>query len=250
MSEDFTYHDYVNDEKFLEQYNAYQTRHAIDIRESDKIIISMVGQLVEQAKGRRLKVLDIGCSTGNLLMHLKRLVPEADYTGGDLALSSLEACRANPNLHGINFQEMDIMNLSGSAFDLIIVNAVLYMFDDAQYELALAGLNHALTNGGSVIIYDFAHSFVHQNLTIYETSLLHPDGLRLCFRPMSRVSAAATRAGFSAVEFHPFELPIELPKPGYDEEVVTYTVNTDKSDRLMFRGALYQPWCHIIAHKP
>lgn len=82
MSEDFTYHDYVNDEKFLEQYNAYQTRHAIDIRESDKIIISMVGQLVEQAKGRRLKVLDIGCSTGNLLMHLKRLVPEADYTGG------------------------------------------------------------------------------------------------------------------------------------------------------------------------
>jgi len=250
MSEDFTYYDYVNDEKFLEQYNAYQTRHAVDIRESDKVIISMVRQLVEQAKGRRLKVLDIGCSTGNLLMHLKRLVPEADYRGGDLARSSLEACKANPNLQGISFQDMDIMDVPSSTFDVIIVNAVLYMFDDTQYELALAGLNQGLTTGGSVIIYDFAHSFVHQNLSIYETSLLHPDGLRLCFRPMSSINAAATRAGFSVVEFHPFELPIELPKPGYDEEVVTYTVNTDKSDRLMFRGALYQPWCHMIARKP
>jgi SAM-dependent methyltransferase len=250
MSDDFTYHDYVNDEKYLEKYNAYQARHAVDIRESDKVIISMVRQLVDQANGRRLKVLDIGCSTGNLLMHLKRLVPEVDYMGGDLARSSLETCKANPNLQGIDFQAMDILDLPSSTFDIIIVNAVLYMFDDAQYERALAELNQALTNKGSVIVYDFIHSFVHQNLTIYETSLLHPDGMRLCFRPMSSVSAAVTRAGFSAVEFHPFELPIELSKPGYDEEVVTYTVNTDKNDRLMFRGALYQPWCHMVAQKP
>lgn len=249
MSDEFTYHHYVNDEKFLNEYNAYQTRYAQNIRESDKVIISMVRGLVEQANGRRLKVLDIGCSTGNLLMHLNRLMHDVDYVGGDLAKSSLDACRKNPELAGIAFEEMDIMNIPAGVFDVIIVNAVLYMFNDEQYERALAGLHQGITSGGKVIIYDFAHPFVHQNLTIYETSLLHPDGLRLCFRPMNRISDAATRCGFSHVEFQPFELPIDLPKPGYDEEVVTYTVNGEAGNRMMFRGTLYQPWCHMIACK-
>jgi len=249
MSEKFAYHDYVNDEKFLVEYNAYQARYADTIRESDKVIVSLVKDLVTKAEGRTLKVLDIGCSTGNLLLHLKRMVPEAEYVGGDLARSSLAECRKNPDLSGIEFEEMDILDLPANAFDVIVVNAVLYMLDDKQYERALESLGCCLISGGELIIYDFAHPFSHQNLEIYETTMMRPDGLRLCFRPMKRVREVAMRAGFADVDFRPFELPIDLPQPGYDDEVVTYTVNGQAGNRMMFRGALFQPWCHMIARK-
>jgi hypothetical protein len=105
-----------------------------------------------------------------------------------------------------------------------------------------------LTSGGSIIAYDFAHPFEHQNLVINETSLMHPNGLRLCFRPMKFIEEKMVMAGFEKLDFRPFEIPITLPKPEFDQEIVTYTTESDEG-RLMFRGTLYQPWCHIIARK-
>ena len=248
MTSDFSYRAYVTDKAFLEGYNAYQARYAERIRESDKVIITMVKDVVARAHGRRLTILDIGCSTGNLLLHLRRMVPEADYIGGDLAESSLEKCRTNPELGGIGFERLDIMTLPSERFDVVIVNAVLYMFDEEQYDRALRSVANALKADGKTIFYDFAHPFECQNLTIYETSVMHPSGLRLCFRPMKYITEHMTAAGFAAPAFHPFDLPIDLPKPGYGEDVVTYTVDAADGARLMFRGALYQPWCHMIAH--
>lgn len=248
MSKNFTYQDYVEDETFLERYNAYQQRYATQIRESDKVMAALVGEAIAAA-GRRLKVLDIGCSTGNLLLHLRRLVPEADYLGGDLAESSLQECRRNPALEGVAFERLDITDLPPERFDVVIANAVLYMFDEVQYDRALKSLATSLKTDGRLLVYDFAHPFDHQNLTIHETSLMHPKGLRLCFRPMTYVREHMQAAGFRTPEFRPFELPIDLPKPGHDEEVVTYTVATAEAARLMFRGALFQPWCHMIALK-
>ena len=249
MSSDFSYRDYVSDTTFLEGYNAYQARYAERIRESDKVIIGMVAEAVAQSEGRRLRVLDIGCSTGNLLLHLKRLVPDADYVGGDLAESSLAECRNNPDLGGIAFNALDISDLPPESYDIVVINAVLYMFDEAQYAKALRSIAGALRPGGQAVIYDFAHKFEHQNIVIFETSVMHPEGLRLCFRPMKYITRHMLDAGLATPAFFPFELPIELPKPGYDEEVVTYTVNSQDDGRMMFRGALYQPWCHMTARK-
>lgn len=250
MNDGFSYHDYVGDDAFLAEYNAYQQRYAERIRESDKVIISIICERVDQSRGGQLKILDIGCSTGNLLLHLKRMVPNADYTGGDLAQSSLMECRQNSELDGIEFREMDVLGLPLNAFDIIIVNAVLYMFDDEQFIRAMASIFKALKNGGQAIIYDFAHPFKHQNLIISETSMMHPKGLRLCFRPMAIIERVAEEAGFGRVVFRPFDLPIDLAMLGYDEEVVTYTVPRQDRTRMMFRGALYQPWCHMVADKP
>jgi SAM-dependent methyltransferase len=249
MTKDFSYQDYVTDKEFLDGYNAYQARYAANIRESDKVIIGMIKKMVAQAGPRRLKILDIGCSTGNLLLHLNRMLPNADYVGGDLALSSLEQCRENPDLAGIFFEQLDITKLPPASYDIVIVNAVLYMFDEAQYDQALQSIAQSLRPDGACVIYDFAHPFEHQNLTINETSLMHPNGLRLCFRPMKYIASHMAANGLGKVDFTPFELPIELPKPGYDHEVVTYTVNGAAGNRMMFRGTLFQPWCHMVARK-
>src|SRR5262245_62084252 len=52
------------------RYDVYQDRYRNSIRESDKVLIEMIRSVVE---GRSASLLDIGCSTGNLLRHIKRL---------------------------------------------------------------------------------------------------------------------------------------------------------------------------------
>jgi len=247
----FSYKEYVVDKEFLDDYNTYQGKYAEQIRESDRIVIEMVRALAKErtAKGGPLRLLDIGCSTGNLLLHLKRLVPGIALTGGDLAESSLAECRANPQLAGIEFRTMNILDLhADTEFDVVTVNAVLYMMDDEQFRGALDSIRAALRRDGTMIVFDFFHPFP-QDLTLNEVSKSHPKGLRLRFRPMPAVEATLGAAGFVNPVFRPFTLPIDLPLSGGPEDLITYTVPTQDGRKLPFRGTLFQPWCHLRATK-
>lgn len=249
MSQKFSYQDYVTDEKFLSDYNSYQAKYAKQMRESDKVVINLIRAAVSDlcGAGRRLRLLDVGCSTGNLLLHIKRIFPELELSGGDLALSSLEQCRANPELSGIEFKVLDLLKLPAKICDIVIVNAVLYMMEDEQFEQSIRNLANCLASGGRMIVFDFFHPF-NQHLSIIEKSRSHPDGLRLVFRPMDMVNRILAEAGFSDPEYRPFVLPIDLPLKN-DGELVTYTVAAEEGRRLPFRGALSQPWCHLVARK-
>lgn len=249
MNESFTYHDYVADEKFLAEYNDYQGKYANQMRESDKILVGLIRDIVEKHSNirRPLRLLDVGCSTGNLLLHLKRLIPSLSLTGGDLAESSLAQCRSNPELSGVEFKFTDMLNLTERSFDLITVNAVLYMMDEQHFEQSLRSINNALSSGGSMLVFDFFHPF-DQHLSIVERSRSHPNGLRLTFRSMDRVNQQLKAAGFCMPTYRPFTLPIELPMMN-DGELMTYTVLTADERRLPFRGTLFQPWCHMVAIK-
>ena len=249
MNRDFDYKEYVNDDSFLKEYHKYQEKHLNEIRESDKVIIQKLSNYLSKKNQYEPKILDIGCSTGNLLFHLKNSIPSAVFVGGDMASSSIEQCKKNTALQDIEFEVMDILSLPDEAYDVIVVNAVLYMFDQDQYRKALYSIQRSLKPGGITIVFDFAHPFAHQDITINETSVLHPNGLRLCFRPMKKIKSFALSAGFESIDFIPFDLPIDLPKPSFDEEVVTYTVKSEDLKRMMFRGILYQPWCHMIITK-
>jgi len=245
-----SYEAYVNDDAFLKEYNAYQNKYAQSIRESDKVLINMVREIFSRhdpAKGA-FKLLDIGCSTGNLLLHLKNLVPGMELVGGELAESSLTECRANPKLHGIRFERLDMLDLACKAeFDVVIANAVAVYFYWDEYAKAARSCNRALKKGGTYLAFEWLHPFTNQDITITETTIGHPDGLRICFRPMPKVASVFEAAGFNKISFHPFELPIELPKPGFDEEVISYTVKSAENKNLCFRGTLFQPWCHMSA---
>ena len=81
-----------------------------------------------------------------------------------------------------------------------------------------------------------------------EVRLYHCDALP---------EAPETESGFDDVQFAPFEIPIDLPRgrtvgdneSGF-EDLNSYTVRSEAGDRLLFRGTLFQPWCHLIARKP
>lgn len=251
MSNDFSYQDYVTDQKFLDEYNSYQAKYAKQMRESDKVLLSIVKDFASKRPAGKspIRFLDIGCSTGNLLMHLKRMMPELELTGGDLASSSLQECLANPELKGIRFEEMDLLNLPKTAsYDIIAINAVLYMMEDSQFEIAVQSVAGALKPGGCMIVFDFFHPYP-QDLHILEVSKSHPDGLRLRFRPMSLANKMLSAAGFQDIVYRPFTLPIDLPPSGGEGDLITYTVPAQDGRKLPFRGTLFQPWCHMSALK-
>src|SRR5262249_6454818 len=100
-----TYREYVTDDEFITGYSEYQRRYAANIRESDRVLVGLVRDVTEGEKGT---LLDIGCSTGNLLRHLKRLVPGLELVGGDLTPRVLEECRRDPELADVSFEELDI----------------------------------------------------------------------------------------------------------------------------------------------
>jgi SAM-dependent methyltransferase len=251
MSEKFDYKEYVTDESFLRDYNAYQAKYAKQMRESDKVLVGIIRDVLKSRdeSASRAKLLDIGCSTGNLLLHLKRLLPDVELVGGDLAESSLAECRANAELKGISFQTLNILELPKAIrYDVIVVNAVLYMMEDEQFRLAAKSMADALNPGGHVVIFDFFHPF-EQDLSIIESSKTHPNGLRLRFRPMSLATQMLTAAGLGNPQFRPFTLPIDLPRNPDNSELISYTVDTRDGTRLPFRGTLFQPWCHLSAQK-
>ena len=240
------YKEYVADREFISDYSAYQQKYAEQIRESDRVVVDIVRELAAGEQG--VRVLDVGCSTGNLLRHLKNLVPGLDLTGADLTPEVLDGCRADPELEGISFEEMDLLDLPEGRFDVVISNAVLYLMSDEEYERAAASVAAALRPGGSFVAFDFFHEF-EQELEIRETSRTHPRGLMLHFRPRASAARVFREAGFEATDFRPFEIPIDLPRHPDDGELISYTRAGADGERLLFRGALYQPWCHLVARK-
>lgn len=251
MSADFSYQDYVTDKSFLDDYNAYQARYANQMRESDKVLVGLIKDFLARHDPSlgRMRLLDVGCSTGNLLLHLKRLLPQLELIGGDLAESSLQECRANPELAGIAFEILDMLNLPQTAsYDIVAINAVLYMMEDVQFEQALKSVAGALKPGGIMIVFDFFHPYP-QDLHILEVSKSHPAGLRLRFRPMAMAEKSLAVAGFRNAVFRPFTLPIDLEPSGGNGDLITYTVPTENGRKLPFRGTLFQPWCHLSAIK-
>jgi len=243
-----TYEDYVRDSTFLDGYHDYQKRYAGKIRESDRVIIEIVHALVgDQPEGKR--VLDVGCSTGNLLLHLRNTIPGLVLTGGDMGLGAIETCKSNPELAGIAFEEMNALAVGHrEEFDVVLISAVLGIFENDGFEQSVASLGAALRPGGSLVAFDWFHPF-EQDLAILETSRTHPNGMMLHFRPQAMARRVLQANGFASVEFRPFQIPIDLPRPEDPGDVGTYTVPTAAGERLLFRGALAQPWCHLVARK-
>jgi SAM-dependent methyltransferase len=246
MSKLSSYGEYASGE-----YLEYQKKYAGQIRESDRVIIEMVRDIVERRGSQPgpLSLVDIGCSSGNLLLHLKHQVPGVVLTGGEVYPKIVEECRKNRALSGVKFEEMDLLKLNRRReFDIVVANAVCCLFDEEGFDTAVANIADALRAEGRLIVFDWFHPY-QQELTIIERSQTHPEGLEIRFRSYGRVRMTLEKNGFSRISFRPFRIPIDLAKPADDSDISSHTVRTESGERLIFRGTLFTPWCHVLAGK-
>lgn len=256
MSSDKSFRDYIDyaaDELWQRQYSEYQTRYREQPRFSDLESARLVVRaLHEMSLGRPARILDIGCSTGNFLRVLKAAVPNADLVGGDLMESAIQECRADDDLSGIDFAVMDIFDLPQGEFDVIVANAVTYLFESDEYAMALKALAGALRPGGYLVAFEFVFPDDREQRVV-EVSEGHPMGLKFWLRSGPSVREAIQKAGFQWWDILPFNVPVDLPMgevDGLDPELRTRTVrNPNTGFREQFRGDLYQPWVHVLARK-
>ena len=77
------------------------------------------------------------------------------------------------------------------------------------------------------------------------------------FRSFSTVRRSLEGCGFADLSLEPFHLPIDLRSDGVErgdpdvlEALLSRSLLAASGERLVFRGALCQPWCHARARKP
>ena len=242
MSTDTAPRDYV-----VGAYVDYQRTYVEEPRESDRVLIGIVRELLgDRADGASL--LDVGCCNGNLLRHLRRALPGLRLAGSDVFPELMDTCTADPELAGMDFRVMDLRDLpDGPVHDVVTVNAVMGRFGREEFADCVSGLARLVAPGGSLVLFDWYHAF-EQELTIHEVTPQHPDGLVLVMRPYTQTREIMARAGFGDVTFRPFHMPFDLPRPAADDQNTTFTVAAPEG-RLSVRGSILQPWCHVVARR-
>ncbi|HJT92578.1 MAG TPA: class I SAM-dependent methyltransferase [Mycobacterium sp.] len=130
-----------------------------------KVYDALVAQ-AELADG--LRVLEIGCGTGNVTTRVKRATPGADVIGSDpdpLALA--RAQRKTRGLTGIRFERAYAQELPfpDGEFDRVLSSMMLHHLDDDVKAGALAEVYRVLRPGGRLHIVDIGgHTTAHHGL--------------------------------------------------------------------------------------
>jgi ubiquinone/menaquinone biosynthesis C-methylase UbiE len=125
--------------------------------------------LVAQAElAPGLRVLEIGCGTGNVTTRVKRAEPGTDVIGTDpdpLALA--RAQRKVHGLAGIRFERAYAQNLpfADDEFDRVLSSMMLHHLDEDVKAGALAEVHRVLRPGGALHIVDIGgHTTAHHGL--------------------------------------------------------------------------------------
>lgn len=95
-----------------------------------------------------LKVVDLGCGTGELTRRLAATLPDSDVTGLDSSVPMLEKAASHSGL-GLRFEQGDQAELAGE-WDLIFSNAALQWSEN--HDQLIPRLYERLTPGGQIAV--------------------------------------------------------------------------------------------------
>lgn len=101
---------------------------------------------------KEIKILDLGCSTGNLLKKLEIHFPNAKLTGIDKSKSMVESAREK--LKSAEIVEGDVLYTEFQKQDVIILSLILQFIRPIDREQVLSKIYNSLTNEGRVILFE------------------------------------------------------------------------------------------------
>lgn len=226
----------------MSDYLAYQSKYRDTPRASDVELI----RLISKHTPKNGRVLDVGCSTGNLLRHLKSERPDLTLAGCDAD----EKAVVNALADGVLPVFLEDATRQWRApfdwpdykpFDGVILNAVLYCLNDWQATQALRNIFLVLKPGGHLFIWDLLQSW-NQRLTIREESTRYGD-VTYNIRPWRLLHKMSAVEGFRECSLRPCKQP-KLPKTDDRDDLTSWT-----KGGVAFRGGVAQPWCHAVLTK-
>lgn len=252
------YKVYNEDKGFGRRYLDYQGKYLTQPRESDKVFLrrlDLLGNKVSESQQKPLRILDVGCSNGNLLRRIKDSFPQFDLVGIDLSADAIAGCKKMEELKGRGIQffvgsALELSTMFKEEFDLVIANAMVHCLSLNEFKVAIEQFAHALKPAGQFWAFDGFHPFNQEIEIIERSTYCNQHGMPIYYRSYSGVSNVLQQIGFESVEFQPFEMPFDLHRPEDDFSTLgTHTVKTEDGTRLSMRGTLFQPWCHLFARK-
>jgi len=173
-------------------YERYGRFHEVMAEDSGQSVLSsleshilpLVPGLADELKDG-IRVLDVGCGRGRIMIRLAELFPRSRFVGMDLSMDAIAAARSEASARGlrnIEFAAVDASDLDEkaepAAFDFITTFDAVH--DQARPLNVLRGIYRALKPGGRYLMQDIrGSSDVHKNVThplgtfLYTVSCMH-----------------------------------------------------------------------------
>ena len=96
-----------------------------------KFLVKNLSKYID--KNKKYKLLDLGCSKGEIIYSLKEKFRNIEFTGIDISKELLEKAKKENFLKTVRFIKDDISNFSlNEKFDIVIMSGVLSIFDDYE----------------------------------------------------------------------------------------------------------------------
>ncbi|MCW8963745.1 MAG: class I SAM-dependent methyltransferase [Gammaproteobacteria bacterium] len=192
----------------------------------DEHILPLLGPGVARLE-QGIKVLDIGCGKGSVLLHLARSYPNSKFVGYDLSEQALTFARAaakSLGLQNIQFIERDLSDFDQLAetrvFDLITAFDAIH--DQANPQGVLDGIYRSLKQSGQFLMQDIrASSQLENNLDHPIAPLLYTLSTMHCMT----VSLAQGGAGLGTMWGE--ELAVEMLRQAGFEDISIHQLEHD-----------------------
>ena len=135
-------------EKLAHRYND-QWVQKYSLRPTRREVKKYVLPLLE--KNKELKILDVGCGTGQLISEISELYPSVDYLGIDVAKNMIRVARESNRGAKIRFLNVSVDDfVCDEQFDVIICTHAFPYFPDKN--AAARKMSDLCSMGGKIII--------------------------------------------------------------------------------------------------
>jgi len=125
------------------------------------MIIPLIPELNERLDAG-MKILDVGCGAGHLMVQLARDFPKCSFVGIEIDRFAIEDARKHLEDSGVEdrvsalLADAATMNYDGE-FDLVNMAVVLHEIRPDTRQRSLANCYNSLNDSGEILIFDFAY---------------------------------------------------------------------------------------------
>jgi len=221
----------------------YANEHNVKPKETFLTIFNLIKETVKNKSGN-IKLIDIGCATGDFPAFLvENLDSRFDISGMEYLQSLIDSANSRfPNLNVFQGSIEEKKCIESNSCDYITVLGVISIFD--QLDEIVSNLISWVKPGGRIFIHGmfnpepFDVLVKYRNSSMIFTNEKYENGWNIISQ--DSFLQLVHKYGGKDVLFHPFNISIDLPKK--DDPIRSWTEKLENGERQIVNGiCLKQP---------